>query len=423
MNFVQSIKKIKARIFKNGFKLESALYIFFVFSFLFYAFGDLVTSGQTYHYQADRKLSYVSLGFLVASLVIGIIFLIIKSIKNNSLSKLLKNINPLLFLSIIVIILLEILSGFINKVSFSTIFLVVLYPIIFLMIYIFFIGINFHGLDKKLLFSSFLLFFIFYSLFFIFYFFYIQGKPTSGGGLRIPTLAHVFFLLSIFCYLRRFLTERTKIILYCFTIPIVLLSGKMSVTIILLVYLFSDLINSTFFERNKKIMRIVLISIFAIGALIILVSNITKNNFLADNFSFESLLYSGRIENWSNILPNMKNFTAIEWLFGKGPSATLQYNKGTAAHNDFIEFIFDYGVLGLMGFLCLILSFFIQFLKQKAPYKRELGLSIVYLLILDFISAFFINMNMLFMVLPTHNEKIQVVDCYVKDISFFEVTI
>ena len=365
MNIIQRIQEIKLRIIKKENLLPILIYLFFVFSFIFYAVGDMLTSGQTYHHQADRKLSYISLGFLVFSIGLGVVTLLIKAICNKSLKQLLSKINPLIPISIASVVLIETLSALVNGASFSSLFQVVLYPIIFFFLYIFFIEIDFFISDKRLMFVSFLLFFTLYSIFFIFYFFYIQGKPTSGGGLRIPTIAHVFFLLSIFCYLRRFLNEQNKIVLYCLFLPLVLLSGKMSVTIILLVILISDLSDSLFFEIHKKAMIIVFASLLLAASIIIVISNVTKDNFLADNFSFYSLIYSGRIENWYNLIPNIKSFTVKEWLLGKGPSATLSYNKGTAAHNDFIEYLFDYGVLGLIAFLGLIASLLVQYFKQK----------------------------------------------------------
>lgn len=407
MNFKNGITKIKSALFKNKPKIETIIYTFFVICFLFYAFADLVTSGQTYHYQSDRRLSYISLGFLVFSLALGIIVLFIKSIRNKTTKSLLKRVNPFLLVSMLGIVIITGVSGFINKSPFSSIFLVIIYPSIFLAIYIFFIEMFHFNLNKKILFASFLLFFIFYTIFFVFYFFYIQGKPTSGGGLRIPTLAHVFFLLSIFCFLRRFLYEKAKIVLYLFCAPIILLSGKMSVLIIFLIFFMGDLFQSEFFDSNKKLMTILLSSLATVAVVVIIIANFTKNNFLADNFSLESLIISGRIENWNNILPIMKSFTPLEWVFGKGPSATLTFNNGTAAHNDFIEFIFDYGVVGLLAFLCFVASIFVQFLKQTGPFKRELGLSILYLLVLNLISAFFINMNMLYMILLIRNDNLE----------------
>ena len=424
MDFIQSIKKNKLFGLNNKIRAVNVIYSFFVVCFIFYAIGDLLTSSQTYHWHPDRKLSYISLAFLVLSIILGIVFFAAKAIRNKEFKIVWKRFNPFLFISLVLVVIIEIISSLINKTSFSTLFHVAIYPIIFTMIYTFFIELDYYGLDKKLIFLSFLLFFVVYFLFFIFYFFYIQGKPTSGGGLRIPTLAHVFFLLPIFCFLRRFLQDKTIIILYCFFVPTVFLSGKMSVTLILLFYLLSDLINSSFFIKNKKWMLLLLLSIAVIIVFVFVFSNATKDNFLADNFSFYSLAYSGRIENWVNILPNMRNFTFLEWLFGKGPSATLQYNNGTAAHNDLIEFIFDYGLVGAIIFIGLIVSLFLQFKIKKDLDKREMRLTIAYLLTINLFSAFFINMNMLYMVLPSLElqKKVKQVKVY-ENGSFFEVAI
>ena len=118
----------------------------------------------------------------------------------------------------------------------------------------------------------------------------------------------------------------------------------------------------------------------------------------------------------------MKSFTVKEWLLGKGPSATLSYNKGTAAHNDFIEYLFDYGVLGLIAFLGLIASLLVQYFKQKKIDKREMRIIIIYMFVINMISAFFINMNMLYMILPS-SQIIERTPRIQKNIGFYEVKI
>ena len=418
----QSMKKIATYIMSFLKRPLIIIYFFFACSFSLYAISDLLTSAQTYHRNADRTWSYVFLGFLLLSIVIGIVYLSIKSVREKTIKQLLSSVNFVLVGAIFSLIIIEAISSLINNISISEVFSVLVYPVIFLLIYIFFVLMKHFKLEKQYINNSFLFFFILYALFFIFYFFYIQGKPL-GGTLRMPTLAHVFFSLSIFCYLRRVINEKSKIALYFIFLPIVVLSGKMSVTVILFVFLLSDLITSSFFKKNKTIMRVILIFIFVVSIGIIIISNTTQGNFLANNFSFKALIYSGRLENWSNILPHVKEFTFAEWLFGKGPGATMQYNNGTAAHNDFIEYLFDFGVIGLLALLGFVASLFYQYFSNKNIDKREMKLMIFYLLTLNLISAFFINMNMLFMILPVYDiEKGTQTEKQIKE-KYYEVTI
>lgn len=407
-------------------RLVSISYILFGLSFVFYAIADLLTSGQTYHVNPNRTTSYITLIIFILSLVVSIIIHFFELKNRGLLNMFLKTINPITFVSLFLLIVTEIISFLGNKTSFGELLRIAIYPCIFLLIYVLFtlFQIN-ETYNNKIIFTIFLCFFVVYFVFFVFYFFYIQGKPTSGGGLRAPTLAHIFFLLTIFCFLRRFLTSKAKLILYCFYLPLLFCSGKLSVIIISGFIFLYDFINSEIFIYHHKLKILFIITISLCIAFVLVISNFSKNNFFADNFSFHALILSGRLENWNNILPNFKNFNFKNLIIGKGPGSTMLYNNGTAAHNDYIEFLFDYGIIGLLCYVTFISSFIVEAFRKRDNTRKELLILTMYIVIIGLISAVFTSMNILILCLlpyfPSfaleHNKNAK------KILKFYEVRI
>lgn len=65
---------------------------------------------------------------------------------------------------------------------------------------------------------------------------------------------------------------------------------------------------------------------------------------------------SGRNIIYSRVINEIKEFTIIEWLLGRGYNAVAITTKiGTSAHNDFLEIMFDYGIIALFVYCSLII--------------------------------------------------------------------
>ncbi len=415
------IKNVRLEIKKISFWSKIA-FLFVCTTFVIYGIFDLVTSAQTYHISPNRSATSV---FLIIFIIALLSALFITFIENKSIfDDLIRNRAFLIEnISIVSLLISILISCLIHKSSFTNMKSVLLYPSLALLIYDYFFALSINHFNKKYLIAFFFFAFTLYWLFFVFYFFYLIGKPTKGGGLRIPSLSHIFFLLSFFSVLRTMVNNKSLLFIYVLFIPLVILSGKMSVFLIALFFAFDDMSELDFF-RTKKILYYCMIGTFFILIIAAFIyGSTTTDNFLADNFSISSLVTSGRLSNWANILPHIKEFKFIDVLFGAGPGATMLVNNGTAAHNDYIEYFFDYGIVGLLSFLSVLVSFVLEIkMHNSVSIKHNKQLLLISLITLSLVSAIFTNMNMFLLISAISFVSYSKFD-HITDNNFYEVRI
>lgn len=363
--------------------------------------SDIFTSRQTYFYEGEnRNLSKISLIFLILFSVL--IIVISFCLNKKETIEYFKRYHYLSFAFFSLIAAVAI-SSLINKNSFSSLLTYIVYIIALYFFVTSFSLISSCGFFKKeeILYFFVVIFYLYLCLC-LFFYFYTIGKPMSSGNLRKPIISHIFFPCSLIPFFHRQLPFKKMLLIYLSFLPVLILANKMSVMLIFLAYVFFDIYESAFFQERKKVRNVVLVAFLLILFFIIIVSNVTKNNFLANTFSFDAFfLESGRLQNWITILSDLKNFSFINYLFGKGVGATLVVNYGTAAHNDFIEFLYDFGILGLATLVSLCISL-VLFIKKNNVIREDIDKNLLffYLFLFMLISTIFSNaMFLLFITL------------------------
>lgn len=63
---------------------------------------------------------------------------------------------------------------------------------------------------------------------------------------------------------------------------------------------------------------------------------------------------SGRSDIWKKVVSLQFNSNFKEWIFGHGYEATIIATQGLSAHNDVLEVLFDYGIIGLWIYISMI---------------------------------------------------------------------
>lgn len=364
----------------------------FAISLLVYCISDIFTSRQTYFYNGeDRSISKISLVLLlIISLLISALSFVYDK---KSTIAFFKKTHYLTFSFFLIGIVVS-LSGFLNKNSFNTLGTYLIYIVsIYLFIVSFSLISKLNFIEKRYLVYGALFFFYLYLCLCCFFFFYTLGKPMSSGNLRYPIISHIFFPCSLIPFFHRVFPLKKMSIIYISFLPVAILANKMSVLIIFVLYVFYDLFESSFLISRPKVRRIILIVLIGFVTLIVLIANFTKNNFLSNNLSFSAVfLESGRIQNWYNILSDLQNFRFIDFFIGKGVEGTITINNGTAAHNDFVEYLYDFGVVGFLFLLLFMLSISLYIWKSDViKTKQDKCLLLFYIFMFSFISTMFSN--------------------------------
>lgn len=198
---------------------------------------------------------------------------------------------------------------------------------------------------------------LFFIIFVFSLYFFWQGKllqSSFSGGMEAATNA-IYCLVTIVPFLMFLKKKWLRLVLLLIVFVSTVFSSKRGATIIMMIALIPTM-NSVFSGmKNKRLKRTLIV---VIGALIVFalfaVANTYVSGRLLDRFSsIEETGGSGRQMIWENTMDNFRTSSFSGQLFGHGPRGVQQLGMATAAHNDFLEVLYDYGILGLIVYLSI----------------------------------------------------------------------
>ena len=146
--------------------------------------------------------------------------------------------------------------------------------------------------------------------------------------------------------------------------------------------------------KNKKINRkrffiTVLTVLSLIVVAFILVDRFT-NHYLSSRFSIEELMDgSNRSKLYSAALQDIKNRSFWILMVGKGGGASVR-ELGTGVHNEILEMLFSYGLLGLIIYIWMIVKgvgSIIKQLKKKDEASAYYAMSMAYIVFVGLVGT------------------------------------
>lgn len=182
----------------------------------------------------------------------------------------------------------------------------------------------------------------------------------SDIGIGNNTANTIYFIITILPLI--LINKNTKIqvtgvIIAIFT---TLISNKRTAFIMLFVALLLYILMTLLLSRRGIKKKFVLITAtLGLAMLIYLVYNYMSERMDINVFYRLSTLIedggSGRDIIYKNVLAKIKEFNLMEFLIGNGYNGVfLKSGIGTSAHNDFLEIMYDYGIVGLIIYLSMI---------------------------------------------------------------------
>lgn len=162
----------------------------------------------------------------------------------------------------------------------------------------------------------------------------------------------ILTLLIIFCGIISY--KRTTILLLIFSIPLFYLAKAHNRKI--------DK-SSINYKNLFKYLILILILFFIV--------NYLSGNVIISRFSSSfSSKGNGRFSIWLNALKVFNNSSILEKFLGHGFDSVINIKisgsyGGHAAHNDFIEVLFDYGIIGLLGYLFIVFYIIYNTIKLR----------------------------------------------------------
>lgn len=253
------------------------------------------------------------------------------------------------------------------------------------------------------------------------------GKSGSVGLLKFSYIfIAVLYFISIFTgkkiegnmvyYLLMFLPFTSMInskilrkILYLLQVAAVLISNKRTALIALVCYLVCfEWMNNKYVSRKKKVCKAVILILLLVALYIAFPVICEKLNITVFNelrlSHIEEDGGSNRLFIYGQLWKAQKNAGLIHWGIGSGYNSVLLSKICTdgilgefvSAHNDFLEVLYDYGIIGLFSYISFFVCMFKTATKMKKDdykYRIPLICSIIMVLFISLTSHLIIYLN------------------------------
>lgn len=132
--------------------------------------------------------------------------------------------------------------------------------------------------------------------------------------------------------------------------------------------------------------------VLVIAALLVIpIIDQESGGFLSQRFSKEQMESgSGRTRQRNIAMSVVKERKSIEYLFGNGHGSSVKL-LGTGVHNEWVEFIFSFGLIGVLLYFFLGVCFLYQcyfFFKHRSRYAPYICMMMVYFYMVSLFSGF-----------------------------------
>lgn len=167
--------------------------------------------------------------------------------------------------------------------------------------------------------------------------------------------------------------------------------GALGLAGAILVYYF---VQNFYIDNDKNFIRkliVIIVSIVLSFYAFITYDNVMNNGLIQERINTISEDGgSGREEMATYLFNNIPNIPLDKLIFGYGYLGAMQFTPyHISAHNDFLEVLYDYGLIGFVVYLWLYILFFRKIkslIKQKSEYAAPLAAGFALLCILSMVS-------------------------------------
>lgn len=224
-------------------------------------------------------------------------------------------------------------------------------------------------------------------------------RNLSGQGRAGEVIFPVYFFLTAMSMVIMFFPKKNLL----WVVPCVMIifttkrAGLLVIVCGLFLYQIAEYhMAKTLKKKWKKLLAIVVISMAAVIAMVFLVQTFNLN-VLQRFMEISEDGGSGRIQIWGRVYLSYASGSIFERLFGQGyQSVTSLMLTGRAilAHNDYLEILHDYGIIGIVLFsiwLFQVLSIFVKMWHRRDQLLPSYCYTLSAMALLSVLSYFFIQ--------------------------------
>lgn len=235
--------------------------------------------------------------------------------------------------------------------------------------------------------------FIFILAIYIGVFFYAQASIQQIYGEDNVVLNYSYFIMSFIPYCLLIENRKIRLILLGIIFTVLILSFKRGPLVILpmmyLIYQYSRV-----HKKKYAFFRLVLqvICFACVFFLVFAFVDKSSGGFLSERFSKEQLEDgSNRNEMWRMAMNDIDQRGFFTLLVGKGSGSSIKL-LGSGCHNEWLEFLFSFGIVGVVLYLGLGLALINRYrylLKVKSVYAPALGVEVIFFWCVGLFSGFY----------------------------------
>ena len=227
---------------------------------------------------------------------------------------------------------------------------------------------------------------------------YIIPMLRNGGySTKTGAVADVYYVLGLLPMMLIW-TKRFKIIPMSVCGIAVLVSGKRAGIFAFALMIIGYYLLNIFVSENVLYQLTDLLKLAVIILLFIIVFNYLDSNFNNKLLSrmmraIEEQDTAGRAERWDRIITAFRENNAVQWVFGNGNGAVSREFGGNA-HNDYLEIIYNFGVVAFLGYVTYSLTTVRELLRMifaKYEYAPQFLMTIIFSIIIAFFSFYVID--------------------------------
>lgn len=168
--------------------------------------------------------------------------------------------------------------------------------------------------------------------------------------------------------------------------------GLVALTLGLFVYIF---VSRMIAKKSLKSLMILFITLLVLAVFLYILVIYLGDNIIERLFDANDDTGSGRLEIWNSLFYRLKDQSITLWIFGNGHLSTTTHSwENLSAHNDFLEILYNYGIVNLITYTFFILSvsfYTIRAIRQSSKLAPCLAMLLTIYIILSMISIIILS--------------------------------
>lgn len=140
--------------------------------------------------------------------------------------------------------------------------------------------------------------------------------------------------------------------------------------------------------EKRTLEKIIIIAIFVCTCIVVV--DTYTDGYFSSRFTRDSIMSgSNRNELYSLAWQDISGRSIVDFVIGKGSSSVLEI-IGSGVHNEVLEFLFSYGVIGLLGYLFLIIKGIkkaLFLIRKKTEGASFFGMSMTFIILVGMVGS------------------------------------